>query len=322
MSKKGNTTGKTVGQPGGVPTPLDQEKPTLKIETPEEASVGTQVLDGLQIGLDVVGLIPGFGEVADLANAGISAARGDFIGAGLSLAAAIPFVGWGATGAKAVKRGVDVADAANDARKAKEAADAAAKVAKEKAEREAREKAEKEAAEAAAKAEKEAAETAAGKGGKGKDGNKTKPKKKMKCGEYGKYGDLKKKTGDGKFDRDHIPSKAALKARAEALKGDTLTKAEKTAIDNAADAIAIPRQAHIDISPTYGQTAANAAKDAGDLAGSARRDVEAMLGKIDEYDADGGCKKAYQKAAKRVLKKNNAEFDKWLADVMKTTKKK
>ncbi|WP_431809776.1 deaminase domain-containing protein [Brevibacillus agri] len=50
--------------------------------------------------LDVVGLIPGVGEIADLANAGISLARGDYAGAALSLAACIPFAGWAATGAK------------------------------------------------------------------------------------------------------------------------------------------------------------------------------------------------------------------------------
>ena len=111
--------------------------------------------------------------------------------------------------------------------------------------------------------------------------------------------------------------KAALKAFAATLKGERLTQAEMNAIDKAADAIAIPRQAHIDVSPTYGQSAAEAAKDAKDLAGSARRDVEAMLKKIDEYDADGGCKKAYRKAARRVLRKSNDDFARWIADVLK-----
>jgi hypothetical protein len=142
----------------------------------------------------------------------------------------------------------------------------------------------------------------------------------MKCGESGKYGDLKKKTGDGKFDRDHIPSKAALKARAEQLQGEPLSAAQKRAIDNAGNAIAVPRQAHIDVSPTHGQSLSDAAKDAGDLAGSAKRDVNAMLEKIDEYDEDGGCRKAYQTAAKTILQKTNADFDKMLADILKVTK--
>lgn len=150
---------------------------------------------------------------------------------------------------------------------------------------------------------------------KASPGAKGKGRKKLKCGEYGNFGELKKKIGKGKYDRDHIPSKAALKSRAEFLKGDKLTKEEAKSIERWGNSIAVPRQAHIDISPTYGQNLSSAAKDAADLARSARRDVEAMLKKIDEYDADGGCKKAYMKAAKRVLKDNDW-FDKKLKDII------
>ncbi|MCL6559915.1 MAG: hypothetical protein K6U74_14205, partial [Firmicutes bacterium] len=64
------------------------------------------LLDGVQLALDVVGLIPGVGEIADLANAGVSALRGDWAGAALSLAACIPFAGWAATGAKVARKGM------------------------------------------------------------------------------------------------------------------------------------------------------------------------------------------------------------------------
>lgn len=57
-------------------------------------------LDGLQTLFDIVGLIPGFGEFFDLANAGIYGLRGDELNAGLSLAGAIPFIGWGGTAGK------------------------------------------------------------------------------------------------------------------------------------------------------------------------------------------------------------------------------
>ncbi|WP_103532080.1 hypothetical protein [Streptomyces sp. SM11] len=50
--------------------------------------------------LDVAGLVPGVGEIADLANAGWYGLEGDALNASLSAASAIPFVGWGATGAK------------------------------------------------------------------------------------------------------------------------------------------------------------------------------------------------------------------------------
>lgn len=58
-------------------------------------------LDNLQHSLDVIGTVPGLGEVADLINSGISYGRGDYVGASLSLAATVPFIGVGATVAKA-----------------------------------------------------------------------------------------------------------------------------------------------------------------------------------------------------------------------------
>ncbi|WP_161487963.1 hypothetical protein, partial [Paenibacillus glacialis] len=66
----------------------------------KKKSFWEKALDITQVVLDVAGLIPGIGEAADLLNAGIYAARGDYANAALSAAAAIPFVGWGATAAK------------------------------------------------------------------------------------------------------------------------------------------------------------------------------------------------------------------------------
>ncbi len=129
---KGNTTGRVNGDSPSSKVPAPDANATVAASA-AETSMTSKVLDGTQLVLDGVGLIPGFGEVADLANAGISAARGDWVGAGLSLAAAIPFAGWGATAAKVGRKG----------------ADAVAK---------------KTAQEAAEKAEKEAAETAKKKG--------------------------------------------------------------------------------------------------------------------------------------------------------------
>jgi len=50
-------------------------------------------LDTLQFVLDLLGFIPVIGSVADLANAAISGYRGDYVGAGLSLAGAAPLLG-------------------------------------------------------------------------------------------------------------------------------------------------------------------------------------------------------------------------------------
>lgn len=57
-------------------------------------------LDGLQLALDFAGMIPGIGTFFDIGNAVISLARGDFVGAGMSLFAAIPGIGDACTAAK------------------------------------------------------------------------------------------------------------------------------------------------------------------------------------------------------------------------------
>jgi len=54
--------------------------------------------------LDILGLFPGIGEIADGLNALIYLAEGNYIDAGLSAAAMIPFAGWGATAAKYVRK--------------------------------------------------------------------------------------------------------------------------------------------------------------------------------------------------------------------------
>jgi RHS repeat-associated protein len=74
-------------------------------------------------GLDVVGLVPGFGEPADLLNGVWYTAEGNYIDAGLSYASAIPIAGYGATaakGARYVDKAVDAVDAATDTVKAAE----------------------------------------------------------------------------------------------------------------------------------------------------------------------------------------------------------
>jgi len=54
----------------------------------------------VQLGLDIIGLIPVFGEVADITNGVIYAVSGDGVNASLSFASAIPIAGWFTTGAK------------------------------------------------------------------------------------------------------------------------------------------------------------------------------------------------------------------------------
>lgn len=66
--------------------------------------------------LDVVGMVPVVGEVADLANAAWYAAEGDWVNAGLALAAAVPFLGWAAVGGKWGIRGVQAVRSMDGAR--------------------------------------------------------------------------------------------------------------------------------------------------------------------------------------------------------------
>lgn len=57
-------------------------------------------LDALQLGLDLIGLIPAFGEIADIANGVIYIIRDDGKNATLSMVSAIPIAGWFSTGTK------------------------------------------------------------------------------------------------------------------------------------------------------------------------------------------------------------------------------
>jgi len=63
---------------------------------------GSSSLNSIQTALNVAGFVPGLGAPADIANAGISALRGDYTGAGLSMAGV--FVGGIATGANIVNK--------------------------------------------------------------------------------------------------------------------------------------------------------------------------------------------------------------------------
>ena len=67
----------------------------------DPTGLGNQgVLDAVQTGLSFLGMVPVVGFVADIANAGISVARGNYAGAALDLTAAIPGIGQAAGAAK------------------------------------------------------------------------------------------------------------------------------------------------------------------------------------------------------------------------------
>ncbi|MFJ8063957.1 T7SS effector LXG polymorphic toxin [Psychrobacillus sp. NPDC096426] len=92
-----------------VVSKVEYKQEIVQTEIPKE-NVG---LDIFQTVLDVAGLIPGVGEIADGLNGVIYSFRGDKTNAALSFGAMIPFVGWASTGGKFAKKGNDLYQARN-----------------------------------------------------------------------------------------------------------------------------------------------------------------------------------------------------------------
>jgi len=138
----------------------------------------------------------------------------------------------------------------------------------------------------------------------------------MKCGELGQYGPQKNVSGQNKYDRDHIPSKAALKAKAAELLQTSVKGLGclATKIDNAALTIVIPKAAHQQFSPTYGQTPAEAAEASKDLQGAAKEDTAKMKENLHKVDPE--CVEAYKEAAEKIEKITNEEYENWLWDII------
>ncbi|MCP4702909.1 MAG: hypothetical protein GY862_39515 [Gammaproteobacteria bacterium] len=104
------------------PYNLAGDNPINRVDLDGKGWLNT-VLNITQTTLDVAGMIPGVGIIPDLINAGVSTARGDYVGAGLSLAAAVPAAGLLAGGAKLANRAVDAVKLADKAKDAVKLAD-------------------------------------------------------------------------------------------------------------------------------------------------------------------------------------------------------
>ncbi len=76
----------------------------------EKKGFFSSLLDGVSLALDVAGFIPGIGTIADIANAGISLARGGRLyGAAMNLVGgAVPIVGDAAKTAYKAKKAAKV----------------------------------------------------------------------------------------------------------------------------------------------------------------------------------------------------------------------
>ena len=98
------------GQGAGSPDMSRKAKEEFEKDQIDTEGLDTEsVLDGIQMALDMAGMIPGVGAAPDLLNAAISACRGDWLGAGMSLVAAVPGAGDAVGAAKIAKNGVKLA---------------------------------------------------------------------------------------------------------------------------------------------------------------------------------------------------------------------
>ena len=290
----GNTTGIVV--PDTAPNPHGNSAPPIKPTEPEKSWWSRWGSDVVHTGLDVVGLIPGVGEIADGANALIYLAEGDKVNAAISAAAMIPGAGMAATGAKYGKKAVGAAVEAGGKKAGREASEAVGQQ--------------------GAKNGDEAAAKKADGGGGGKD--KGKPKKHKDCGKRSTYSKAPKKLGE--LNADHIPSGGALKKAAMDLLEkngvwDNLTAKQQASVLNRvynnAPTISIPEDIHKE-GRTYGNKNKPLIKDDSEnLKDAFKKDAEAtreaMKGK------DHGCLDEYNKAVDEL---KDFDFDKYVEDMV------
>jgi len=147
----------------------------------------------------------------------------------------------------------------------------------------------------------------------------TKVKEPLDCGQSGTYRDLKKQSGKNKYDRDHVPSKSALKEKAKQLAeemGKTLTKDMEKIIDALGDTIAIPKALHRDHSETYGGRS-DPEGDAEDLNAAAKRDLDAIQNNWGKEDPE--CAAYYAEFADALRERIDEDpkyYEKWLKKII------
>lgn len=304
---QGNTQGRVNGEAPATGKSAEDSNAEVESETPAEDDTGDKILDGLQTTLDVVGLIPGVGEFADLANAGISLARGDYAGAALSLLSAVPFAGWFGTAGKLGRRGAKAVEGT---------AAKGSKAGGKKAGKEATEKVEQKAPDDAAKSSKK----------EEKPGGKGKAKKPLECGQKGTYGQLSDFDAAGVgMERDHIPPQAALFQRAldlikdsgdDPLDTDELKKLARK-IERHGQAVSIPQEIHRE-----GITNSNPdnKKHADNLQRISKQESENHRRNMRRSDKNHKCLGALKKATDEIGKINNKQYDEFLEKLIKDTR--
>lgn len=254
------------------------------------ADTQIEAIDALQMLLDVIGLIPGAGAPADLLNGIISAARGDWLGAGLSLFGVIPIAGEAATVAKIAKNSEKYIQALDVVAK-KVVPHLPASMGKkvEEAIAAARTKID----EIAGKKPKPKPDEAPKSKDEGKDGGKVKKEQEphKDCGKVSTYRKAPKKLGE--LNADHLPSGGALKEAARrqlnelGLLNSLTPKQIESVLNkvyNNAQTITIPEDVHKE-GRTYGsKNKPLISSDSKDLSGAFKRDADAVQKSMDTKD--------------------------------------
>jgi len=140
------------------------------------------------------------------------------------------------------------------------------------------------------------------------------------CGEVGRYGtQCSQKITDGKFERDHVPAKAQLKAklaRSPGYKklGPRAKKCARDCVCASGIAIVIPKDVHRGFSETCGgnnkkDQIAGDSKSKASMKKATNRDLRAIQKELDNRAKNGTtndkkCAAAYRKAARKVRKED------------------
>jgi hypothetical protein len=139
----------------------------------------------------------------------------------------------------------------------------------------------------------------------GQEKQSTSDKPWLKCGEVGTYSQLKEKRAKPKFERDHVPSHAAMNRAAQkspAGRGmsDRQGKCVKDRIKDQALTIAIPKAVHRKQSRTCGSKndKKQISKDAGGLNTATKKDLDKIQKHLD--DTESPCAAHYKAAAAQV----------------------
>jgi hypothetical protein len=142
----------------------------------------------------------------------------------------------------------------------------------------------------------------------------TSVKVELVCGECGSYTKLKEKRAAPDYERDHIPSKAALRdAAINRYKPKKLSDTQRSCVAKKVEArgitVAIPKFSHRNFSPTCGSrnTEAQLKKDA-ENPKSMEDAVDRDIAEMKAHLKDGPCEKAYDEAAKKIKAHDNEKM--------------